>query len=228
MSNFAPRRFGSYILTDILGEGGAGRVFQGYRSSTDIKVPYAIKILLEKNLSSLRYLNQFREEALLASRKVLECVHMHDLDPGGAKGGAHPFEHCENRAVGFDHHDALCAARRGLEAERAAAGERIQAHESGERLAEPVEQRLAHAVRRGPQPGAIGHRDAPATVHAADDADFPFKMHRSMVATSWAARLKAGLARTRDVLNTPVSELFTRRTVDEALYEELLGSAGGA
>jgi fused signal recognition particle receptor len=42
-----------------------------------------------------------------------------------------------------------------------------------------------------------------------------------MVATSWAARLKAGLARTRDVLNTPVSELFTRRKVDEALYEEL-------
>jgi fused signal recognition particle receptor len=42
-----------------------------------------------------------------------------------------------------------------------------------------------------------------------------------MVALSWAARLKAGLARTRDVLNTPVSELFTRQRVDEALYEEL-------
>ncbi|TAK88434.1 MAG: signal recognition particle-docking protein FtsY [Betaproteobacteria bacterium] len=42
-----------------------------------------------------------------------------------------------------------------------------------------------------------------------------------MVALSWAARLKAGLARTRGVLNTPVSELFTRRKVDEALYEEL-------
>ena len=42
-----------------------------------------------------------------------------------------------------------------------------------------------------------------------------------MVATSWAARLKAGLARTRDVLNTPVSELLTRRKIDEALYEEL-------
>src|SRR5262245_59994166 len=42
-----------------------------------------------------------------------------------------------------------------------------------------------------------------------------------MVALSWAARLKAGLARTRDVLNTPVSELFTGRRVDEALYEEL-------
>jgi fused signal recognition particle receptor len=42
-----------------------------------------------------------------------------------------------------------------------------------------------------------------------------------MVALSWAARLKAGLARTRDVLNTPVSELFTRRQIDENLYEEL-------
>jgi fused signal recognition particle receptor len=42
-----------------------------------------------------------------------------------------------------------------------------------------------------------------------------------MVATSWAARLKSGLARTRDVLNTPVSELFVRRKIDEALYEEL-------
>jgi fused signal recognition particle receptor len=42
-----------------------------------------------------------------------------------------------------------------------------------------------------------------------------------MVALSWAARLKAGLARTRDVLNTPVSELIVRRKIDEALYEEL-------
>jgi len=42
-----------------------------------------------------------------------------------------------------------------------------------------------------------------------------------MVASSWAARLKAGLARTRDVLDTPVSELLKRRRIDEALYEEL-------
>jgi fused signal recognition particle receptor len=42
-----------------------------------------------------------------------------------------------------------------------------------------------------------------------------------MVALSWAARLKAGLARTRDVLNTPVSELFVRRRVDESLFEEV-------
>jgi fused signal recognition particle receptor len=42
-----------------------------------------------------------------------------------------------------------------------------------------------------------------------------------VAALSWGARLKAGLARTRDVLSTPLSELFTRRTVDEAFYEEL-------
>src|ERR671927_428381 len=42
-----------------------------------------------------------------------------------------------------------------------------------------------------------------------------------VAALSWAARLKNGLARTRDVLNTPVSELFTRSRVDESLYEEL-------
>ncbi len=45
---------------------------------------------------------------------------------------------------------------------------------------------------------------------------------RSMVAApSWAARLKAGLARTREVLNTPVSELFARRRVDESAFEEI-------
>ena len=42
-----------------------------------------------------------------------------------------------------------------------------------------------------------------------------------VAALSWAARLKAGLARTRDVLNTPVSELFVRRRVDESLFEDL-------
>ena len=42
-----------------------------------------------------------------------------------------------------------------------------------------------------------------------------------VAALSWAARLKAGLARTRDVLNTPVSELFARKTLDASLYEDL-------
>jgi len=38
---------------------------------------------------------------------------------------------------------------------------------------------------------------------------------------SWAERLKAGLARTRAALVTPLGELFSRAKVDEALLEEL-------
>ena len=39
---------------------------------------------------------------------------------------------------------------------------------------------------------------------------------------SWTARLKAGLKRTREVLNTDVTELFSRHPqIDEGLYEEL-------
>jgi fused signal recognition particle receptor len=42
-----------------------------------------------------------------------------------------------------------------------------------------------------------------------------------LAATSWAARLKAGLARTREVLNTDVGELLARRKIDESLFENL-------
>jgi fused signal recognition particle receptor len=42
-----------------------------------------------------------------------------------------------------------------------------------------------------------------------------------VAALSWAARLKAGLARTREVLDTPIGELLARRRVDESLYEAL-------
>jgi fused signal recognition particle receptor len=42
-----------------------------------------------------------------------------------------------------------------------------------------------------------------------------------LAATSWAARLKAGLARTREVLRSDVGTLFGRRKIDEALFEEL-------
>src|SRR2546427_13014615 len=42
-----------------------------------------------------------------------------------------------------------------------------------------------------------------------------------VAALSWAARLKAGLARTREALNTPVPVLLARRRVDESLYAEL-------
>ena len=39
--------------------------------------------------------------------------------------------------------------------------------------------------------------------------------------SSWAERLKAGLARTRDTLNTPIGELLSGGKIDETVYEEL-------
>jgi fused signal recognition particle receptor len=42
-----------------------------------------------------------------------------------------------------------------------------------------------------------------------------------LAATSWAARLKAGLARTREVLGSDVGTLFGRRKIDEGLLGEL-------
>lgn len=38
---------------------------------------------------------------------------------------------------------------------------------------------------------------------------------------SWAERLKRGLAKTRDTLNTPLGELFSGGKIDEDVYEEL-------
>lgn len=42
-----------------------------------------------------------------------------------------------------------------------------------------------------------------------------------LAATSWAARLKAGLARTREVLNTDLGTLLSGPKIDEALFEKL-------
>ncbi|HTP95323.1 MAG TPA: signal recognition particle-docking protein FtsY [Burkholderiales bacterium] len=42
-----------------------------------------------------------------------------------------------------------------------------------------------------------------------------------LAAASWAARLKAGLARTREVLNADLGTLLAPRRIDESLFEEL-------
>ncbi len=53
-----------------------------------------------------------------------------------------------------------------------------------------------------------------ASAHAATAATTP-------TATSWRDRLKTGLSRTRAALTTPLSELFSRNLIDEALLEDL-------
>ena len=42
-----------------------------------------------------------------------------------------------------------------------------------------------------------------------------------LAARSWAARLKAGLARTRDALGGGLGALLGRRSIDASLYDEL-------
>jgi fused signal recognition particle receptor len=42
-----------------------------------------------------------------------------------------------------------------------------------------------------------------------------------LAASSWAARLKAGLARTREILGSDVGTLFSGRKIDEALFDDL-------
>jgi len=70
----------------------------------------------------------------------------------------------------FDQYDAGCAARGGLEAQRTAAGEEVEAMPALEFLAKPVEQGLANAVRRWAQAFAIGELEDAAAKFAADDA----------------------------------------------------------
>ncbi|HJW11287.1 MAG TPA: signal recognition particle-docking protein FtsY [Albitalea sp.] len=98
-------------------------------------------------------------------------------------------------------------------------------------MPEPVEQRLAHAVRRRPQLRARHDADPAPAIRARDDAHAPSprggrdafaRIHASMLAaTSWAARLKAGLARTRQALGGGLDALLGRGAVDDALFDEL-------
>ena len=169
-------------------------------------------------------------EALFLARKKRIRVAGDKQHLLGAERGAAAMELRQGDAVCLDHHHSRSAAGGGFEAERATPGEKIQAREAGEFLAEPVEQRFAHSVRRRPQPGTRRHAQQPAAVFSADDAQLSAlgaasafaRIHASMLAaTSWAARLKAGLARTREVLNTDVGELIARRKIDESLFDDL-------
>ncbi len=52
-------------------------------------------------------------------------------------------------------------------------------------------------------------------------AESPVAKETAAPKSSWTERLKAGLSRTRTVLNTPLGELFSRTKIDDELLEEL-------
>src|SRR4029077_13647799 len=93
---------------------------------------------------------------------------VHELD-AQADRLARRLETAKGDRVDLHQHHARRAARGGLEAERAAAGKEIEAGEPVKALPEPVEQRLAHAVRCRPQSRPFRHRDAPSAMLAAND-----------------------------------------------------------
>jgi fused signal recognition particle receptor len=54
-----------------------------------------------------------------------------------------------------------------------------------------------------------------------DDPAAPAAAPPAAPRASWGERLKAGLSRTRDTLNTPLTELFSRAKIDDELLEDL-------
>ena len=108
-------------------------------------------------------------------------------------------------AVALQQHDFGGAARGGLEAERARAGECVQAAPAGQVLAEPVEERHADPVRRRPQTGSIVHRQAAALPDATDDADFARQRAPATCRRHWRTGMpsRANSALTWPTLNSP-------------------------
>jgi fused signal recognition particle receptor len=68
-------------------------------------------------------------------------------------------------------------------------------------------------------------KDKPAESRVTEAAELTITPHAATADTptpvSWRDRLKAGLARTREALTTPLGELFSRNRIDEVLLEDL-------
>ena len=77
----------------------------------------------------------------------------------------------DQRRIAVDRNRQRRAARQRLERQRAGAGVEIERRGARQVLAEPVEERLAHAVRRGTQAGGRDDGNLPAAMPAADDAN---------------------------------------------------------
>ena len=80
-------------------------------------------------------------------------------------------ERADERRIPVDCDRQRRAARQRLQRQHARSGVEVERRRAGQVLAEPVEKRLAHPVRRRPQAWRRSDGDLPATMPAADDAD---------------------------------------------------------
>ncbi len=113
-------------------------------------------------------------EALTRALQVVEGVGEDEIDSCCAELPLCILQRLERLFRLLDHDNARGAARGRLEAQGAAAGEKVEATKPVEPLSQPIEERLAHPVGGGAQAGEIGNRDAPTAIFTGDDSDLPF------------------------------------------------------
>ena len=89
---------------------------------------------------------------------------------GRVQAGQIVAQHARRQRLVFNEHHFAGAARQGLDAKCAAAGEQVQAACARQHRCQPVEQGFPHPVRRGAQSGQLGKGQSPAAPLAADDA----------------------------------------------------------
>ena len=87
------------------------------------------------------------------------------------QGSQVPGQRGDSSRIVLHHDDIIGAARGRFQSQRATAGEEIKAALPPQILAKPVEQGLAHAIRGGTQPRAIGDTQAPTLELAGYDSD---------------------------------------------------------
>ena len=93
----------------------------------------------------------------------------HPQAPGSIEQPGIRLKRSEHRCRLFNHHHASRPARRGFEAEGAAAGKEIKTGKARQILTQPVEQGFTHPVGRRPQSERIRKAEDAATPFAAND-----------------------------------------------------------
>jgi fused signal recognition particle receptor len=109
-------------------------------------------------------------ERLRGAAKKIKRIGNRDTPVGPAPLLQDSVELARRDGVVLDEIDAPCAPRKGFESEHPTAGEQVEAMSARDPSAEPVEQCLAHAIRRRPDLETCREAQPPAAPRATDDA----------------------------------------------------------
>jgi len=104
-------------------------------------------------------------------RQPAHCILLDHLQLVGAKQAGIRPQCSSGSSIGFQRSHGSGAARECFKAQRATAGEQVEAAHAYHAELQPVEQGFAHAVGRGTQVGGVGELQHTAAPFAANDAD---------------------------------------------------------